>query len=129
MSVYDSHFYNDFIGRPHCMSQCDFCSDQDNIHESKIESAFQNVRSSYSSSVNFKFQPLVRDFEIDHHLIPTTTSLGVLKHRFSISYTLPVVFLPHFYYFTYQSMLEYAYFTNLSSADKCLFWKYHALHN
>ncbi len=23
---YVSHFYNDFIGRPHCMSHCDICS-------------------------------------------------------------------------------------------------------
>ncbi len=64
-----THFYNTFIGRAHCMSQCDICSSHDNIHESKIKPALENVRSSYSSSVNFKFQPFVRDFEIDHHLM------------------------------------------------------------
>ncbi len=124
-----THFYNDFVGRPHCMSQCDICSSQDNIHEPKIESALQNFRSSYSSSVNFKFQPFVSDFEIDHHLTHTTTSLGVLKHHCSISCTLPVFRRSHFYCFTYQYMLEYAYYTNLSFANRCLFRRCHTLHN
>ncbi len=111
------------------MSQCDICSSHDNIHESKIKSALENIISSYSSSINFKFQPFVRDFEIDHHLMSTTTSLGVLKHHCSISCTLHVVHHPHFYCFTYQSILEYAYYNNLSLADKCLFHKCHTFHN
>ncbi len=43
--------------------------------------------------------------------------------------TLPVVRHPHFYYFRYRSMLEYAYCINLSPADKTLFQKCHTFQN
>ncbi len=115
---YASHFYNYYIVRAHCVSKCDICSSHDNIHESKIKPLLENLRSSYSSAVNFKFQPFVRDFEIDHYLLHTTTSVGLLKNYCSISYTLPAVRRSHFYCFTYQSMLEYAYYNNLSLAYK-----------
>ncbi len=59
----------------------------------------------------------------------TTTSPGVLEHHCSIHVLYLLSVTLNFYFFTYQSMLEYAYYNNLSFADKSLFHKCHTFHN
>ncbi len=95
----------------------------------KLTLLFNNFRSSYSSSENFKFHPFVSDFETNHHFSRTITSPGIHKHECTIYCTLPIVHQPHFYCFTYKSILEYAYYTNLSSINKSLFCKCHTFYN
>ncbi len=46
-----------------------------------------------------------------------------------MSCTLPIVQKLHFYCFSYQSMLLYTYYTNLTPIDKALFEKCHVYHN
>ncbi len=111
------------------MYQCDICSDNDNIHHSKVTIALHNFQSSYSSTDTFWFQPFERNFETDHFLTWTTNSISVQLHECSFSCTLPVVRCQHLYCFMYKSMLEYAYYHNLSSTGKLLFQKCHIQHN
>lgn len=116
---YANHFYHDFIGRAHCQQQCDVCDQAAHAHNSRISTALDNFRSSYSSDNPTQFQPFVRDFNTDHHLRRTN---GLLSHECSFEYTLPIVHRKHL-------LLDYAFYENLLPSLRFLYCRCHTLHN
>ncbi len=75
-----------------------------------------------------KFRPFACAYEPDNQLFQCFKP-PVHYHKCTTSCTLPIVQKPHFYCFSYQSMLLYAYYTNLTPTDKASFEKCQAYHN
>ncbi len=123
---YQEHFFNDFLGRTHCTSFCDISIEHDSIHYSQINLELSCFKaSSFDKADNCsKFHPFTRTYEQDNQLFPNFTP-AVLYHKYTTSCMLPIIKKLHFYTFSYQSMLIYAYYNNLTPTDKVLIVKWH----
>ncbi len=75
-----------------------------------------------------KFRLFDHTYEPDN-LLFQYFSPPVPYHKCTTLCTLPITQKPHLYSFSYQSMLVYAYYTNLTPPDKALFEKCHPYHN
>ncbi len=127
---YQEHFFNDFLGHTNCITTCDISSMHDSIHFSHINYELSRFRDIYlyDDTDDCKFCPFSRTYERDDQLFQNFTP-AVLYQRCTTSCTLAVAIKPNFYTFSYQSMLIYAYYTNLTSSDKALLEKCHTYHN
>ncbi len=127
---YQEHFFNDFHGHAHCTSTCDICIEHASIHFSCVNYELSRFKANYFNlkADDSKFHPFTHTYEQDDQLFKTFTS-AVLYHKYTKSCMLPIIKKPHFYSFSYQSMLIYAYYTNLTPPDKGLFEKCHTYHN
>ncbi len=112
---YQEHFFNDFLGRARCTTSCDICIEHDSFHYSWINLELSHVKiSSFDKADDTsKFRPFTYTYEQDDQLFPNFT-LAVLYHKFTTSCTLPIIKKQHFYTFSYQSMLIYAYYNNIT---------------
>ncbi len=105
---YEEHFFNDFLGLTHCTTSCDICIEHDSIHFSWINLELSCFKANYF------------DTEADN---------SIFYHKYTISCMLPIVKKQHLYSVSFQSMLIYAYYNNLTPSDKTLFIKSHTYHN
>ncbi len=127
---YQEHFFNNFLGCTHCTTSHDICIENDSIHFSRINLELSRFKASYFDQEDdtSKFRPFTRTYEQDNQLFQTFTP-AVLYHKCTTSCRLPIVKKQHLYSFSYQSMLIYAYYNNLTPSDKALFVKCHQYHN
>ncbi len=127
---YQEHFFNEFLGRAHCTTSCDICIEHDSIHFSRINLELSRFKASYfdQEADNSKFRPLTRTYEQDNQLFQNFTPT-VLYHKCTTSCMPPIIKKQHLYSFSYQSMLIYAYYNNLTPSDKALFIKCHKYYN
>ncbi len=121
---YEAHFYNDFL----CLQTCEICIEHDSTYYSHVNFELCQFKDSASSPKPSKFRLFARDFDLDDQLFQFF-SPAVPYHKCYSTCTLPIVHKCHFYCFTYNSMLTYAYYTNLTSQDKLLYQKCHIFHN
>ncbi len=123
---YQEHCFNDFLGRVHCTSSCDICIEHDSIHylQINLELFHFKVSSFNKADDSSKFRPFTRTYKQDDQLFPNFTP-AVLYQKCTTSCILPIIKKQHFYTFTYQSMLIYAYYNNLTPTDKAFFVKCH----
>ncbi len=127
---YQEHFFNDFLSRGHCTKTCQICIEHDSAYFSRVNYELSRFRANYldQESDDMKFRPFALAYEADNQLFQCFTP-AVPYHKCTQSCTLPIVNKPHFYCFSYQSMLLYAYYTNLTANDKAIFEKCHPYHN
>ncbi len=116
---YQEHFYNDFLGHCHFNKSCEICIQHDSAHFSCINYELFHFKASYfnEESDKTKFRPFDRTYEPDN-LLFQYFSPPVPYHKCAMSCTLPIAQKPHLYSFSYQTMLLYAYYTNLTPPDK-----------
>ncbi len=126
---YQQLFFNDFLGRGHCTKTCEICIEHDSARYSRVNYELSRYRANYldPESDNTNFRPFSQ-YETDNQLFRCYTP-AVLYHKCIHSCTLPAVNKPHFDCFSYESLLIYAYYTNLTSKDKALFEKCHSHDN
>ncbi len=112
------------------LPSCDICIEHARIHFSRINLELSHFKASYFDQEDdtSKFCPFNRTYGQDDKLFQTFTP-AVLYHKCTTSYTLPIIKKQHLYSFSYQSMLIYAYYNNLTPSDKALFVKCHRYHN
>ncbi len=120
---YQEHFFNDFLDRHHCTKSCDICIERVNYELSCFKACYFDKESD-----DTKFSPFAHTYEPDNQLFQWFTP-PVPYHKCTTSCTLHITQKPVFYCFSYQSMLLYAYYTNVTPTDKALIKKCHAYHN
>ncbi len=123
---YQEYFYNDFLGHGHCSKSCENCIEHDCAYFSRVNYKLSHFKASYfdKESDKTKFHPFDRTYLLFQYFSPP-----VPYHKWLTSCTLPITQKPHLYSFSYESMLLYAYYTNLTLPDKALFENCHAYHN
>ncbi len=111
---YQEHFFNDFLGHGHCTKTCKIYIEDDSAHFSLVNYELSHFRASYldEESDDTTFRPFACAYEPDNQLFQCVTP-PVPYHKCTTSCTLPIVHKPHFYYFSYQSILLYSYYTIL----------------
>ncbi len=54
---YQSHFFNDFLGRAHCFHTCELCLEHDSTYYSSVDFELSCFKDSNSFTNNSKFKP------------------------------------------------------------------------
>ncbi len=125
---YQEHFYNNFLGRAHCLSTCDICTEHDRLSFSCIDQELSRFKNDYLGDTDSKFKPFAHDFEPSDQIFQTF-SFPVKFHQCSSSCHIGSNIKQNFYSFTYKSMLIYAFYQNLTKSNKAMFSKCHEIHN
>ncbi len=80
---YESRFFNDFLGRAHCLKDCDICFEHDSVYHTKVDFGL-------TSHDKFKFRSFACDYDLDDQIFQNFP-ISSLYHLCTSSCTLPVV--------------------------------------
>ncbi len=122
------HFYNNFLGRAHCLSNCDICTEHDRLSFSRINQELSRLKNDSLGDTDSKFKLFAHDFELLYQIFQTFSFPVKFHQCFSSCHTGSNI-KQNFYSFTYESMLIYAFYQNLTKSHKFLFSKCHEIHN
>ncbi len=89
---YQEHFYNSFLGRAHCLSNCDICTEHDQLPFSRINQELSRLKINSLDETESNSEPFARDFEPWDQIFQTF-SFPVQFHKCSSSCQTKLLFL------------------------------------